>query len=140
MGRFPDCFPVDFATKILPANAGYTRHHVYRVVKSGRIDRQAFESSYEENLRQARFRRPRPLRKDDPSTYSTSCCVDYEQAAFLKKVTFRDPPEAIIAEGITEPICGPTLKNQASGHVDWWIYKDAKPECYFKEVPQNGSK
>ena len=42
-----------------------------------------------------------------------------------------------IAKGYTEPSCGPSQRTKErdnkrkNSHVDWWLYKKAKPYKYF---------
>ena len=51
----------------------------------------------------------------------------------------RTYPKAVIAEGVTDLDCGlaqPTYERthvkKEKKHVDWWIYKGAKPYVMFK--------
>ena len=46
--RYPECFPGNFETEILPKGAKEESRPVYRVMKSGTIDREGFISTYEE--------------------------------------------------------------------------------------------
>ena len=48
-------------------------------------------------------------------------------------------PCAILAKGVTDPVCGMCQKTKErtgtkSSHVDWWLYADARPHIYFEEV------
>lgn len=71
MKAFPDIFPDNFTTEILPKEAENRDRDVYRIIKSGIIDREGFISTYEEIERGIIPRRKR-LKLDDPKTYSTS--------------------------------------------------------------------
>ena len=48
MKEFPDCFPENFETEILPEDAREDNKDVYRVIKNGILDRESFISTYEE--------------------------------------------------------------------------------------------
>ena len=74
---------------------------------------------------------------NDPGYFSTSCNIKKEKLAHLLKIVMRTEPAAVIVEGITDSSCGlvqPTCERTLLGgyHVDWWIYKDAKPYASFK--------
>ncbi len=130
MPDFPDCFPADFESEILPKNVEYKAYPVYRVLKRGILNREAFISSAEEFPR--RFHNSRKA-----AVYSTSCFQDYNEIHNIMMFTFRDRhPEAILAYGATEPECGPCKKSDdpKSSHVDWWLYQSSHPEDFFEEV------
>lgn len=133
MPGFPECFPADFESEILPKDVEYKAYPVYRVLKKGVLNREAFVSSFEEFPK--RFNNSRKA-----ASYSTSCFQDYDEIYNIMMFTFRDKhPKATLSYGATEPECGPCKKsnNLNSSHVDWWIYKDSHPEKYFKEVRYN---
>ena len=48
MKKYPKCFPDNFETEILPEDAKEENKSVYRIIKSGIIDRDSFISTYEE--------------------------------------------------------------------------------------------
>ena len=130
MPEFPDCFPANFESEILPKDVEYKAYPVYRVLKKGILDREAFISSMEEFPK--RFRNSKKA-----SSYSTSCFQDYNEIYNIMMFTFRDKnPKAVLSYGTTEPECGPCKRSDDlnSSHVHWWIYKDSHPEKYFKEV------
>lgn len=139
MKDFPDCFPPDFVKRLLPKEAKEQNLDVYRVIKNGQLNRESFLSTYEETIRHLR-----PFSanddKDDPSYYSTSCDLNAKQLEYFLKLTLKREPKAFIAKGTTNGSCGPSQitserQNQKkSTHVDWWIYKDAEPQVFFKEV------
>lgn len=135
---FPDYFPENFEAEILPKDAEYDSLEVFRILINGRLDTQAFESTYKGVLDGSVKRK---VDLSDSGTYSTSCFYDREDVDYLLEMTFKkNHPAAKIAKGVTEASCGPhqiTKKRDPSvttSHVDWWIYKDVEPQNYFKEV------
>lgn len=131
MRLFPTCFPKNFETEILPPNAKFERKHVYRIIKSGTLNREAFLSTYEEVLNGLR---PKGKNWDEnnPSTYSTSCSMNIKDAEYLLSIFMRNYPTPCIAEGETVCECGPCqLTSEKSSHVDWWIYSDSSPQDAF---------
>ena len=46
MGKYPECFPEDFEERILPKGAKPENKQVYRIIKSGIIDRDSFIKSW----------------------------------------------------------------------------------------------
>lgn len=140
MKSFPDCFPENFTTDILPVGATEENKTVYRIIKYGILNRDSYVGTYEEILKGLM---PPPKRKKldpaDPSTYSTSCSLEKSELEFLLKMCMRYHPAAFIAKGTTAAECGPSQltsdrEPRDDTHVDWWIYKDAEPQSYFEEV------
>jgi len=141
---FPNCFPTDFREKILPKGAAEQKLEVYRVCKWGRIERQAFLSTYEETelgLRPPKRGDNKAIEKwrNNPGTYSTSCNVEYYEACRVLDLFMRNYPEPIISKGEIQPDLGPSQLTKERGgednsHVDWWIYKDTEPHMSFEEV------
>lgn len=143
MRQFPSCFPSNFESEILPREAKCERKHVYRIIKYGTINREAFISTYEEVLRGLRPR-GKNFDEKDPSTYSTSCNLEITDAQYLLSVFMRHYPHPFIAEGETTIECGPCQltserKPDEHSHVDWWIYENSSPHVAFKEVPVHDS-
>ena len=141
MSEFPSCFPDNFVTDILPKEARKENKEVYRVIKSGIINRESFLSTYEE-IDKGLIPPKKRMECNDPGIYSTSCNIEYSEAEYVLKLFMRHYPKPFIAEGITESTCGPCQltserKQDNTTHVDWWIYKDARPEGYFKEVKKD---
>lgn len=136
---YPDCFPENFETEILPKNLKSKCLEVYRIILSGKIDKDGFESTFEDVLKQ-RIQRKKPLDMTDPGTYSTSCFIDIKYAKQYLNMFCRHHPAAILAKGCTDIKCGPSqitkerLPDNYNTHVDWWIYKDAQPQIFFEEV------
>lgn len=140
--KYPDCFPDNFETDILPKEAGNDEKDVYRIIKSGIIDKQGFLSTYEEikkGLIPDKIKKGR-ISLNDPKLYSTSCIVEMSEAEYALDLFMRHNPPAIISKGKTKAVCGPNQltsereKNVKTTHVDWWIYKHANPQLYFKKV------
>ena len=48
MKKYPECFPENFETEILPKEAKEENKPVYRVIKYGAVNRESFISTYEE--------------------------------------------------------------------------------------------
>lgn len=135
---FPKCFPANFESEILPIKEDESiAIDVYRVIKSGEINRAAFLSTWEEteeNLIDS-------LDKSDPGTYATSCSSSLGVLKRLTKRIMLHHPSPIIAKGTTEVSCGPSQKSKDrtqknTPHVDWWVYDEAEPHLYFEEVKE----
>lgn len=143
MGKFPKSFPPDFEKNILPKEARKEDIKVFRIMKSGKINKEGFLSTYEETIKKIRPENKNDNKKD-PSYYSTSCDLTLEKAKYVLEMIMRHcPPKPIIAEGVTKGECGVcqrtydrTGKEKDKNHVDWWLYEDAQPQKYFKEVKQ----
>lgn len=143
MKNYPKCFPENFATEILPDNAKLENKTVYRIIKSGKIDRDGFLSTFEE-IKNGSIPPGRKIKNlQDPSLYSTSCNMDYSEAKHLLEIFMRHNPTPIIAIGETEKTCGPCqltsdrIPDRTDSHVDWWIFDDSAPQLYFREVKDN---
>ena len=142
MKSFPDCFPNNFVTDMLPEGAIEDNKEVYRVIKYGILNRDSYIGTHEEILKG--LMPPGRIRRDpsNPGTYSTSCYLEESECVHFLKLCMRHKPEALIAKGITAAECGPSQltsdrEPRNDTHVDWWIYKEAEPQYYFEGVPQN---
>lgn len=140
MGKYPDCFPENFETEILPKGAQENSRRVYRIIKyDDEINRKNFMSTYEE-IQSKLMPRPKRYNENDPSIYSTSCQLDLPALRSLLACCMKHHPKAFIAVGTTEGSCGLSQltaernPEKKDGHVDWWVYADAKPHRYFKKV------
>lgn len=136
MGKFPECFPSDFESRILPKEAKEENRAVYRVMKYGKIDKDGFISTFEEI--KFGLRPQGKLDLNDPSLYSTSCYENREDLDYVLSILMRKNPSAFIVKGETERSCGPCQltkerKKCKDSHVDWWIYEESNPEQYFKK-------
>lgn len=142
MSKFPACFPKNFETDILPKEAKFKYKSVYRVIKSGTINREGFISTHEE-IERGLIPPKKRLSPQDPGRYSTSCNIEYEDAEYMLNVFMRHHPRPVIAKGTTEITCGPCQLtserdvNRKDSHVDWWVYEDADPQEYFREVEKS---
>lgn len=141
MKKYPKCFPTNFETDILPVGAKNENKAVYRVIKSGIINRDSFIGTYEE-IQKGLIPPKKRMDLNDPSLYSTSCNMDYADAAYALNVFMRHHPKAVIARGKTEKTCGPCQltserEKREDTHVDWWIYEETEPQRYFREVIDN---
>ena len=137
MGLYPPCFPSNFENDILPKGAELKKRCVYRIAKFGKINRDAFISTYEEVERG--LIPPKGLDLKDPGTYSTSVNEDLKDIEKVLKMMMRHNPRPKILKGCTEPSCGPSQltrdrePSRKDSHVDWWIYDKSNPENYFEE-------
>lgn len=141
MSRYPECFPPNFETEILPKEAKKENKTVYRIIKSGTIDRDGFISTFEEIERELIPRNDR-YDRTSPGLYSTSCHMKYADSEYILGLIMRHHPDPCIAKGITDGGCGPcqltSERNKSKdSHVDWWIYQDSTPERYFKKEEKN---
>ena len=110
--RYPECFPGNFETEILPKGA------------------------------KEESRPKKKLRWNRPEIYSTSCNMDYSEAQYTLDMFMRHHPKAIIAKGQTEGSCGPSQltserEERTDTHVDWWVYQDSEPQNFFREVKKD---
>ena len=138
MKKYPECFPENFETDILPKDAKKENKSVYRVIKFGTIDRNEFIGTYEE-IQRGLIPPKKRMNLDDPGLYSTSCNMKYSEAEYALNMFMRHYPKPFIAKGETEGSCGPCQltserEKRSDTHVDWWIYEDTEPQIYFSEV------
>ena len=130
MSRFPDCFPDDVEKQIEKAGGKYQRiENVFRILRYGELDRDAFLCTYEENKR----RNVRGVNKPNIHSFSTSCYSQRDAIIERLKVSFKDEPAACIAIGTIDPSCGPASDPSANCHINWWVFKDAHPEDFFRK-------
>ena len=139
--EYPECFPENFEKEILPKEAKEDEKDVYKIIKSGIIDRNGFISTYEE-IKRGLIPPKKCIDLSDPGLYSTSCNIERSEAEYVLNIFMRHQPKVFIAKGKTKPTCGPCQltsesKEDKTTHVDWWIYKNANPQLYFKEVNNN---
>lgn len=141
MNEFPECFPDNFVNDILPKNVKFENRSVYRIIKSGIINRESFISTFEE-IRRGLIPAKKNMSLNEADIYSTSCFVDYSDAEYILKLMMRHYPTPFIATGVTESTCGPSQltserKNVNTTHVDWWIYDETQPHKHFEEVKKD---
>lgn len=138
MKKYPECFPENFETGILPEGAKEENKCVYRVIKFGTIDRDGFIGTYEE-IQRGLIPPKKRMKLNDPGLYSTSCNIKYSEAEYALNMFMRHYPKPFIAKGETEGTCGPCQltserEKRNDTHVDWWIYEETEPQIYFSEV------
>lgn len=129
-------FPDYFNRFELPDGAKEESIKVYRACRSGKCDKTSFMSSFEEYGHVLN-----PLADDtDPGMYSLSTCekpTDIKR--FVNVISDMKVPYTI-AIGYTDPRHGlvqrtrERKKKSKNSHVDWWLYKDARPYEEFKII------
>lgn len=138
MKEFPECFPDNFVTDILPKGAKEENKSVYRVMKYGTIDREGFISTYEE-IQRGLIPRKKRMRLNDPGLYSTSCNIEYSEAAYALRLFMRHYLAPFIAKGLIHGEYGPSQltserdRERTDTHVDWWVYDGNEPQMYFSK-------
>lgn len=132
---FPDYYS---EYNIPPEGAKEEKIQVYRACKTNKLDKESFKNTYEEQGCEFYDEKE----KEDPGTFSVST---YEKPRDVKRfaATNRDyRPPMKIAIGFTEPCHGVVqrtkerepIKYKKSSHVDWWLYKDARPYQSFQMI------
>lgn len=131
---FPDYFKL---YNVPPSAAREEIIEVYRACRTNKLDRDSFLSTYEEHG--CKFLDEEE--KKDPGTFSMSV---YEKPKDVKRFAItnseiRKPYK--IARGNTYPQYGKVLRTKdykagyrRSSHVDWWLYKDARPYEAFEMI------
>ena len=119
----------------MPVGAHEENITVYRACKTGECDEESFKPSYEENG----YNVYPFLPEDDPSQYSLST---FEKPKDVKRFAgvmsdINEPYK--IAIGQTIPEFGLVQRTRErtgkkGSHVDWWLYKDAKPHTVFSLI------
>ena len=153
--EFPEGYPVNLLTLIIEDGAEDKAINVFRVCRTGKVNRDAFLSTFQDAQKKASNNTNEnttivnrdvaifDTSKIDIGDFSTSCFDDLMPVRRIINNMQKSTPQQIIAKGITSPDCGLSMKTLNSKskrskrrndpHVDWWIYKDATPEIYFKE-------
>lgn len=135
--KYPECFPQNFESEILPEGIQDITLFVYRICTNGIINKDAFLSTFEEVQLE---RKPKPMRWNkklkDPSTYSTSCNTSLASIKNVLKCLKAYYPVPIIAQGTATFRYGPLQctserTGEETTHVDWWLYADADPSGEF---------
>lgn len=128
-------FPEYFERFELPDGAHEESITVYRACKSGRCDRASFLPSYEENGYSLK-----PLADEkDPGQYSLSTFEKPKDVKRFAGVMYDISEPCRIAVGKTKPIHGLVQRTRErtgkrTSHVDWWLYKDARPYQEFEII------
>lgn len=134
--RIKRLFPSYFRLFELPEGAREEEIIVYRACKSCNCDKESFTPSFEEQGCQY-FKDDDPK---DPGLYSLST---YEKPKDIKRFVKHNSEYGKpykIAIGTTDLSCGLVQrtrereKKRKDSHVDWWLYKEAKPYKSFKMI------
>lgn len=131
-------FPDYFERYNIPPEMAYNEEiEVYRACKTNKLEKESFLPTYEENG----YRFIEEKDEYDPSTFSLSV---YEKPRDVKRFAITNSdirPPYKIAKGITLFIYGKLLRTKEykknyrkSSHIDWWLYKDAKPYESFELI------
>lgn len=108
---------------------------VYRACITNKLERESFLVTYEENG----FKFDEESDKDNPGTFSLST---FEKPKDVKRFSVAKEgvhPPYKIAVGHTEPKHGLVQRTKErvkrkTSHVDWWLYKDARPYEEFELI------
>jgi len=145
--RVEKCFPDYFQRFTLPPEAREQALTVYRACRTRKVDEGSFLNSYEESGCPPVD--PESEEPVDPSNYSLSTYTDQRQLKRFVAASAKIQPPLTLAVGTTEGCCGPCSptavwrtspgpfqNDQArkSKHVDWWLYKGARPWEHFEEI------
>lgn len=132
-------FPHFFPQNIVPVGAKFEPIEVYRVCVWGKIDKDAFISTYEQKCIRGNIA-IRDIDITDPGTYSTSCNEKINHARRRHKLFSKHYPKPIVARGKTNGLYGPSQRTEErtgkkdNSHVDWWLYEGSDPSSEFEEV------
>jgi hypothetical protein len=134
--RIKRLFPSYFQQFDLPKEAREEEITVYRACKSRKCDKESFTPSFEEQGCKY-FEGDDPK---DPGLYSLSTYEKPKDVKRFVKLTTEYGKPYKIAIGTTDPLYGLVQrtrereKGRKNSHVDWWLYKDAKPYISFKMI------
>lgn len=133
-------FPSYFVNFEMPEWAREQEIEVYRACATGKLDRDSFLNSYEENG----FQISSDGKIDDPQEYSLSTYIKFKDVKRFMTMDSRFGIPFKIAKGTTNPIHGICLETKEwkknlgikyrGSHVDWWLYEGAEPWKEFEEV------
>lgn len=134
--KYPPGFPVE----ALPDGAKEERIDVYRICRSGRVDAASFLPTYLDELSMTKENHGAA---HEIGYYSLSTFFKETDAKRALKFFRGKQPQAILAVGYTEPSCGlcqrtRERKRNAKSHVDWWLYQNAVPHIFFREICLEG--
>lgn len=147
--EFPCVYPNNLLDLIVADGAEEKPIEVFRICRNGTVNRDSFVSSIQDPYRKIKDKEF--VNRDsilwhinsdvDIGMYSTSCFESLKDAIRVFGMMVQSTPKQIVAKGITDPSCGLSMRTKDSKshrrfsgtHVDWWLYKDAKPELFFRE-------
>lgn len=131
-------FPFYFENFEMPEWAREQELQVYRACATGKVDRESFRNSFEENG----YRISVGGRTDDPQEYSLSTYRKFRDVKRFMTMDSRFGIPFVIAKGVTKPIHGICLETKEwkrnlgvrykGSHVDWWLYAGAEPFTEFE--------
>ena len=142
--KFPAAFPVG----VPPKGAREAEIVVYRVCRTGKVEKESFLPTYLDPATKENSAPPY-----DCGHYSMSTFENMKKAkSILRWFKKRNPP-AILARGVTAPECGLVLRDKEmleiddlkeciqgkdikkmrkESHVHWWLYEGAEPHRFFQ--------
>lgn len=141
---FPECFPVDFADRILPKGLVDMEIDVFRVCINGTINKETFYSTFE--LTHLGIR-PTPCnwekKLEQPGTYSVSCNDTLGSCRNALKCLVDHHPAAFLIQGTATSALGPMQRTvdrdphyQDPSHIDWWLFADSDPSPMFHKFEE----
>lgn len=133
--RIEKIFPDYFDRFQLPDGAKEESIKVYRACRSGKCDKASFLPSFEES---GYVLNPL-LSENDPGQYSLSTFEKPKDVKRFAGVMSDMKVPITIAVGYTSPIHGVVQRTRERtkkrmSHVDWWLYKDARPYEEFEII------
>ncbi|MHB1485532.1 MAG: hypothetical protein ACYCYI_12850 [Saccharofermentanales bacterium] len=128
--RCPEKFLLKFPAyyRTLPCNCpkegtlyDYEEFEAYRACIEEQITSKDFMSYYEKG---------EEVDVNNASSYSISLFTDVlKLRQVIKSKRYKS-----IAKGIVKKQNGPSKKSETTTHVDWWLFRDAKPIIDFKVI------
>lgn len=144
MRIFPEDYPSNLKDKIIEDGGAENAFDcVYRVARSGIINRDAFLSSFQEHKFGIVQHRDIALMLQQGQcnigAYSTSCFEDKNQANKVLQMIKKYSDGPILLKGKIVPDSGLSMRTAdskskrkaGSSHIDWWIYSDFDPSGDF---------
>lgn len=146
--RFPDTYPNDLLERIIEDGAAAnTMEDVYRVANYGSNNRDAFLSTFLQNIKDGKYNDrdsvlALELSKNDIGEYATSLSTSEKRARKLLQLMERHYDGPILLKGTIHPEYGLSMLTKYSKsnrktdkfHVDWWVYADVDPSCHFSVI------
>lgn len=147
--KLPSEYPCEIYDLIIKdGGAERTFENVYRIAEKGKLNRDAFLSSFQEkriknscensyNNRDAFLAEKEVV---DIGDYSTSCFQKRRNAKKILKLKARhvDGPKILIGTILPETglsmLTAESRSNRMAmdSHIDWWIYQGVDPSPYFR--------
>jgi hypothetical protein len=131
-------FPSYFENFEMPIWAREQELEVYRACATGKVDRESFLTTYEENGGHISANGD----IQDPQEYSLSTYTKFKDVKRFMTIDSRYGIPFVIAKGKTNPIHGICLETKEwkrnldikykGSHVDWWLYMESEPYKEFE--------